>query len=57
MNANNNIGSKLRNFEEKVKRLSELEKELNSLDTKGFESEVSSIKSKLKSPSKERFLN
>jgi CHAT domain-containing protein len=52
MNANNNIGSKLRNFEEKVKRLSELEKELNSLDTKGFESEVSSIKSKLKSPSK-----
>ena len=51
-NTNNNIESKLRNFEEKVKRLSELEKELNSLDTKGFESEVSSIKSKLKSPSK-----
>ena len=52
MNPNNNFESKLRNFEEKVKRLSELEKELNSLETKGFESEASSIKSKLKSPSK-----
>jgi hypothetical protein len=52
MNTNNNLESKLRNFEEKVKRLNELEKELNSLDTEGFESEVSTIKSKLKSPSK-----
>lgn len=46
------IESKFREFEEKIEKLKTLEKELDSLDTVGFESDVAAIRSMLKSPSK-----
>jgi len=39
-------------FEKKIETLKRLEKELDSLDTEGFEYKVKAIKSKLKSPDK-----
>ncbi len=47
-----NFKNKFKEFESKIERLKSLEKELNSLDTGGFESEVKQIKSMLKSPDK-----
>jgi hypothetical protein len=44
------IERELREYERKIQRLKQLERELNSLDTKGFENEVRSIKSKIKDP-------
>ena len=46
------IENKFRDFEEKIETLKRLENELDSLDSKGFESEVEAIMSKLKSPDK-----
>ena len=39
-----------REYERRIQRLKQLEKELESLDTHGFEKEVRSIKSKIKDP-------
>lgn len=46
------IKKKFSEFEKKIQTLKRLEKELESLDFEGFESEVGAIKSKLKSPDK-----
>jgi uncharacterized caspase-like protein len=46
------LKTKINEFERKIDKLKSLEKELDSLDTEGFESEVNVIKSKLKSPDK-----
>ncbi|RLF92307.1 hypothetical protein DRN52_08290, partial [Thermococci archaeon] len=46
------IESKLRDYENRIQRLKRIERELDSLDTEGFESEVIAIKSKLKDPKK-----
>lgn len=46
------IENKFREFEKKIVTLKRLENELDSIDSKGFESEVASLKSKLKSPDK-----
>ena len=46
------IENKFRDFEKKIETLKRLEIKLDSLDTKGFESEVEAIKSKLKCPDK-----
>jgi WD40 repeat protein len=46
------VERKIKEYERNIKRLKHLEKELNSLVTKGFENEILSIKSKLKNPSK-----
>ena len=46
------IENKFREFEKKIETLKRLEKELDSLDRKGFEPEVEAIKSKLKSTDK-----
>jgi len=44
------IDVKFKEYERKIQKLKHLEKELNSLDTKGFDSEVLSIRDKLKDP-------
>ena len=46
------IENKFDEFEKKIETLNKLEKELDSIDSKGFEVEVEAIKSKLKSPDK-----
>lgn len=46
------IKKKFSEFEKKIETLKRLEKELNSLDSRGFESEVETLKSKLKNPDK-----
>ena len=46
------IKKKFDEFEHKIETLKRLENELDSLDSKGFESEVEAIKPKLKSPDK-----
>lgn len=46
------IKNKFAEFEKKIGKLKSLEKELDSLDTEGFEPEVKAIKSMLKSPDK-----
>ncbi len=46
------IENTFREFERKIKKLKNLEKELDSMDTEGFESEVRMIKSKLKNHNK-----
>ncbi len=46
------IKNKFRDFEKNIKTLKRFEYELNSLDIKGFEPEVETIRSKLKSPDK-----
>ena len=46
------IKRKFEEYERKIQRLKELERELNSLDTKGFENEVRAIRSKIKDPNK-----
>ncbi len=46
------IENKFRDFEKEIKTLKRLKNELDSLDTKGFESAVESIKSKFKCPDK-----
>ncbi|MDL2125008.1 MAG: caspase family protein [Deltaproteobacteria bacterium] len=46
------IEKKFSEFEKKIETLKRLEKELSSLDSRGFESEVESLKLKLKSPDK-----
>ncbi len=43
---------KFKEFERKIEKLKRLEKELDSMDTEGLESEVKAIKSILKSPDK-----
>ena len=45
------IERKFREYEGKIRRLKQIERELNSLDIKGFEKEVRSIKLKIKNPS------
>jgi len=46
------VRKKFNEFEKKIETLKRLGKELDSLDTEGFESAVESIKSKLKHPDK-----
>ena len=46
------IERKVREYEGKIQKLKKLERELDSLNTEGFESEVRSIKSKIKDPRK-----
>jgi len=46
------IKRKLEEYERRIQRLKELERELNSLNTEGFESEANAISSKLKDPRK-----
>ena len=46
------VGRKIKEYERNIKRLKQLERELNSLDTKRFENEILPIKSKLKYPNK-----
>ena len=46
------IKRKFEEYERKIQRLKELERELNFLDTKGFENEVRAIRSKIKDPNK-----
>jgi uncharacterized caspase-like protein len=46
------IKNKFNEFEKKIENLKRLEKELDLIDSKRFESEVEAIKSKLKSPDK-----
>jgi len=46
------IEKKFNKVKNKIETLKRLENELNSIDSKGFESEVEAIKSKLKSPDK-----
>ena len=48
----NLIKRKLEEYERRIQRLKELERELNSLNTEGFESEANAISSKLKDPRK-----
>ena len=48
----NLIKRKLEEYERKIQRLKELERELNSLNTEGLESEANTIRSKLKDPRK-----
>jgi hypothetical protein len=48
----NFLKAKFDEFERKIAKLKSLEKELDSLDTEGFESEIRVIRSKLKSPNK-----
>ena len=44
------IEREFREYERKIQRLKQLERELISLDTKGFENEVRAIRSKIKDP-------
>ncbi|GEM_PF-6336261 len=46
------IERKLVEYENRVQRLKQLERELNSLNTEGLESEANAIRSKLKDPKK-----
>ena len=46
------IKRKLEEYERRILRLKELERELNSLNTEGLESEANAIRSKLKDPRK-----
>jgi len=46
------VERKIKEYEREIQKLKQLEKELNSLDMKGFENEILSIKSKLKDPRK-----
>jgi len=48
----NLIKRKLEEYERGILRLKELERELNSLNTEGLESEANAIRSKLKDPRK-----
>jgi len=48
----NLIKRKLEEYERRILRLKELERELNSLNTEGLESEANAIRSKLKDPRK-----
>lgn len=48
----NLIKRKFEEYERRIQRLKQLERELNSLDTKGFENEVRAIRSKIKDPNK-----
>ena len=48
----NSIKRKLEEYERRIQRLKELERELNSLNTEGLESEANAIRSKLKDPRK-----
>jgi len=48
----NLIKRKLEEYERRILRLKELERELNSLNTEGLESEANTIRSKLKDPRK-----
>ena len=48
----NLIKRKLEEYERRIQRLKELERELNSLNTEGLEAEANAIKSKLKNPKK-----
>ena len=48
----NLIKRKLEEYERRIQRLKELERELNSLNTEGLESEANAIRSKLKDPRK-----
>ncbi len=43
---------KFKEYEMKIQKLKEIEKDFQSLNTEGFESEVKAIKSKLKDPKK-----
>ena len=46
----NLIKRKLEEYERRILRLKQLERELNSLNTEGLESEANAIRSKLKDP-------
>ena len=46
------IKRKLEEYERRIQRLKQLERELNSLNTEGLESEANAIRSKLKDPRK-----
>ena len=48
----NLIKRKLEEYERRIQRLKQLERELNSLNTEGLEAEANAIKSKLKNPKK-----
>jgi hypothetical protein len=52
MKNSSQIDRKFKEYEIKIQRLKELEKEFQSLDTEGFESEAKALRLKLKDPKK-----